>query len=130
MSLGSFLRKLFWTNYCDETTVDRPPGERGLAPRVYHVDYDNVFTGLINAWNDLGWHLVRASRDQGQLFLQRPWGLTTWGDAISVSLRTFDHQAVRVDVSSFGFGELFDWGRHSRNVRRYLSDLDTRVKAA
>ena len=128
MSLGSFLRKLLWTNYCDQTTVGRPPGDRGLAPRLYHTDYDSVFTGLINACNDLGWHLVRANRDQGLVSLQRPWGLTTWGDAISVNLQTVDKRSIRVDVSSFGFGEFFDWGRHSRNVRRYLSDLDTWVR--
>ena len=130
MSLGSFLRKLFWRNYCDRTTVGQPPSDRGFAPRVYDTDYDNVFTGLINACNDLGWHLVRASRDQGLLSFQRPWGLSTWGDAISVSLQVVDQRSVRVVVSSFGFGELYDWGRHSRNVRRYLSDLDARVRAA
>ena len=128
MSLGSRLRDAFLVNFCAASTVEGAFGDKALPPCVYQAEYQEVFTGLIKASEDLGWHLLSADREQGRLSLQRPWGLTTWGDTISINLRPIDRHSVRVDATSFAKGEFFDWGRHSRNIRRYFSDLDTRVR--
>ena len=128
MSWGSRLRDAFLVNYCSASTVERRFGDEALGPCVYQSEYEEVFTGHIKASEDLGWHLLSADREQGCLSLQRPWGLTTWGDTISINLRPIDGDTVRVDATSIARGEFFDWGRHTRNIRRYFSDLDTRVR--
>ena len=128
MSWGSRLRDTFLVNFCSASTVARPLGDKALPPCVYESEYEEVFTGLIKACEDLGWHLLSADREHGNLSLQRPWGLTTWGDTISVNLQPIDRHSVRVDATSIARGEFFDWGRHARNIRRYFSDLDARVQ--
>ena len=129
MSWGSRLRDAFLVDFCSASTVERPLGDKALPPCVYESNkYEDVFTGLIKAGEDLGWHLLSADREHGNLALQRPWGLTTWGDTISINLLPIDRHSVRVDATSIARGEFFAWGRHARNIRRYFSDLDARVR--
>ena len=128
MSLGSVLKTALLDHRSCASTIGQRPKGKGLPARVYQADYETVFAGAIKAIEDLGWRVVCASRTRGDLDVQRPWGLTTWGDSISITLRPIDNCRVRVDASSYTPGELYDWGRHARNVRHYLLDLDSRVR--
>ena len=128
MSLGSALKTAFLANRSSASTTGGEPEHKGLPARVYQADYEDVFAGAIKASDDLGWHLICADRRRGDIAIQRPWGLTTWGDKISISLRAIGEHTVRVDACSYTAGELFDWGRHARNIRHYLLDLDTQVR--
>ena len=130
MSLGSALKTAFLGHRSSASTIGQRPESKGMPARVYQADYEAVFAGAIKAIEDLGWRVVCASRTRGDLDVQRPWGLTTWGDNISITLRPIDKCKVRVDASSYAAigGEFFDWGRHARNVRHYLLDLDSQVQ--
>ena len=127
MSLGSALKTAFLGHRSCASTIGRGPDGKGLPARVYQADYEIVFAGAIKAIEDLGWQVVCASRTRGDLDVQRPWGLTTWGDNICITLQRIDNSRIRVDASSYTAGELYDWGRHARNVRHYLVDLDNRI---
>jgi len=128
MSLGSVLKDVFLANRSFASTIGLKPKSKGLPARIYQADYETVFAGAIKASDDLGWHLVCADRNRGDIAAQRPWGLTTWGDRISINLRLINSRTVRVDACSYAAGELFDWGRHARNIRHYMMDLDTQVR--
>ena len=128
MSLGSVLKDVFLANRSFASTIGLKPKSKGLPARIYQADYETVFAGAIKASDDLGWHLVCADRMRGDIAAQRPWGLTTWGDRISINLRLINSRTVRVDACSYAAGELFDWGRHARNIRHYMMDLDTQVR--
>ena len=129
MSLGSVLKGVFLANRSFASTIGLKPKSKGLPSRVYQADYEVVFAGAIKASDDLGWQLVCADRSRGDIAAQRPWGLTTWGDRISINLRLINSRTVRVDACSYAAGELFDWGRHARNIRHYMTDLDTHVRS-
>ena len=129
MSLGSVLKDVFLTNRSFASTIRLRPKNKSLPARIYQADYEAVFTGAIKASDDLGWHLVCANRTRGDIAAQRPWGLTTWGDRISISLQPIDEHKVRVDACSYAAGEFFDWGRHARNIRHYMMDLDTQLRS-
>ena len=128
MSLGSVLKTALLDHRSCASTIGQSPAGKGLPARVYQADYEAVFAGAIKAIEDLGWRVVCASRTRGDLDVRRPWGLTTWGDNISITLHPIDNSKVRVDASSYTAGELYDWGRHARNIRHYLTDLDSRVR--
>ena len=129
MSVKSLLRNLFLSNRSFASTIKVKPKGKGLPARVYQAEYESVFAGAIRASDDLGWHLLCADRTRGDIAVERPWGLTTWGDRITISLRPVDKQTVRVEASSCACGEVYDWGRHARNIRHYLVDLDSQVQA-
>ena len=129
MSVKSLLKALFLSNRSFASTINVKPKGKALPSRVYQARYDSVFAGAIRASDDLGWHLLCADRTRGDIAVQRPWGLSTWGDRITISLRSVDNQNVRVEASSYAPGELYDWGRHARNIRHYLVDLDSQVRA-
>ncbi len=129
MSLGSALKTAFIEHRRCASTIGREPESKGLPARVYKADFEEVFAGAIKAIEDLGWQIVCASRRRGDLDVRRPWGLTTWGDNISITLRPIDNARIRVDASSYTACELYDWGRHARNVRHYLLDLDSHVRS-
>ena len=131
MSLGSILRAVFLTNRSFASIIGLKPKSKGLLSRVYQAKYEAVFAGAIKASDDLGWNLVCADRNQGGIALERPWGLTTWGDRISITLQPIDSHKVRVDACSYAAsgGEFFDWGRHARNIQHYLLDLDSHIQA-
>ena len=129
MSLGSALKTAFLNHRSSASTIGQTAEDKGLPGRVYQASFEDVFAEAIKAIDDLGWRVICASRNRGDLDVRRPWGLTTWGDNISITLRPIDKCKVRVDASSYTSGELYDWGRHARNVRHYLMDLDNRVRA-
>ena len=128
MGLGSALKTAFIEHRSCASTIGRKPDGKSLPARVYEAEFEEVFAGAIKAIEDLGWQIVCASRGRGDLDVRRPWGLTTWGDNISITLRPIDNARIRVDASSYTASELYDWGRHARNVRHYLLDLDSHVR--
>ena len=131
MSLGSVLKAVFLTNRSFASIIGLKPKSKGLLSRVYQANYEAVFAGAIRASDNLGWNLVCADRNRGGIAFERPWGLTTWGDRISITLRLINSHKVRVDACSYTAtaGEFFDWGRHARNIQHYLGDLDSHIQA-
>jgi hypothetical protein len=112
---------------CSTTTSNMQNAASPSDLPGYTQGYDRVYSASLDAVALLSWKVTLAEKDAGLITAETPMSLTTSGDNVTIHIfapdSTRGDSLTRVGFSS-GTDQAFDWGKNSKNQRKFYERLD------
>lgn len=90
--------------------------------RTYEVTFRKIFTLCLSAANKCNWTVTYSDENRGIIKAQSGVSLLSWGEYIEIELERME-KTTKVKASSEA-NQLIDWGKSSKNIECFFSNLE------
>lgn len=103
---------------------------RNIVPekkRIFKCSYSKVYSRAVSTVMELKWQLTHSKKDEGLIQARTPMNLWTWGDLITIYVVEEEPNKILVEVTSAS-PQQYDWGKNKKNIEKFYSTLEGKIK--
>jgi uncharacterized membrane-anchored protein len=84
--------------------------------------FGQVFTAAVQAVENCGWDITEKDEKEGRIVVRTEMSLLSWGEEIVIELSKRENKTL-MNVSSEPISQLFDSGKSSKNLEKFIRNL-------